>query len=131
MSKNTNESFEVYQDLLDLGVCREQARGVLPQSTYTEFYWKINLHNLMHYLYLRMDDHAQKEIREYANAMFELIEPLVPITMEAFKDFRIDGMHLTGPEIRAISAGEKIESPGERREFEEKIKRLKINLDGK
>jgi thymidylate synthase (FAD) len=51
--------------------------------------------------------------------------------MEAFRDFRIDGMHLTGPEIRAISTGEKIESPGERREFEEKIKRLKINLDGK
>ncbi len=131
MSKNLNESFEVYQDLLDLGVCREQARGTLPQSTYTEFYWKINLHNLMHYLHLRMDDHAQKEIREYARAMFELIEPLVPITMEAFKDFRVDGMQLTGPEIRAIASGEPIESPGERREFQEKLKRLKINLDDK
>jgi thymidylate synthase (FAD) len=48
--------------------------------------------------------------------------------MEAFKDFRADAMHLTGPEIRAIVTGEKIESPGERREFEEKLKRLNINL---
>ena len=113
---------------LDRGTCREQARGNLPQSTYTEFYWKINLHNLMHYLHLRMDEHAQMEIREYANAIYELVKPLVPVTMEAFKDFRTDAMHLTGPEIRAIATGEKIESPGERREFEEKLKRLNINL---
>ncbi len=48
VSEKLNESFELYQDLLDRGACREQARGNLPQSTYTEFYWKINLHNLMH-----------------------------------------------------------------------------------
>jgi thymidylate synthase (FAD) len=75
-----------------------------------------------------MDEHAQMEIREYANAIYELVKPLVPVTMEAFKDFRADAMHLTGPEIRAIVTGEKIESPGERREFEEKLKRLNINL---
>ena len=119
VSEKLNESFELYQDLLDRGACREQARGNLPQSTYTEFYWKINLHNLMHYLHLRMDEHAQMEIREYANAIYELVQPLIPVTMEAFKDFRIDAMHLTGPEIRALAGGEKIESPGERREFEE------------
>ena len=128
VSEKLNESFELYQDLLDRGTCREQARGNLPQSTYTEFYWKNNLHNLMHYLHLRMDEHAQMEIREYANAIYELVQPLVPVTMEAFKDFRTDAMHLTGPEIRAIATGEKIESPGERREFEEKLKRLNINL---
>ena len=128
VSEKLSESFELYQDLLDRGTCREQARGNLPQSTYTEFYWKINLHNLMHYLHLRMDEHAQMEIREYANAIYELVKPLVPVTMEAFKDFRADAMHLTGPEIRAIATGEKIESPGERREFEEKLKRLNINL---
>ena len=123
-----SESFELYQDLLDRGACREQARGNLPQSTYTEFYWKINLHNLMHYLHLRMDEHAQMEIRHYANAIYELVQPLVPVTMEAFKDFRINAMHLTGPEIESIATGKRIDSPGERREFEEKLKRLNINL---
>jgi hypothetical protein len=79
----------------------------------------------MHYLHLRMDEHAQKEIRDYANAIFDLVEPLVPITMEAFRDFRVNAMHLTGPEIEALANGTPIESPGERREFEEKLKTLK------
>jgi len=118
------QAFNVYDELLEQGVCREQARGVLPQSTYTEFYWKINLHNLMHYLQLRLDTHAQKEIREYAEAIYALVEPLVPITMEAFRDFRVNGMFLTGPEIEALRTGKEIESPGERREFEDKKKIL-------
>src|SRR6056300_800163 len=120
------QAFRVYEQLLEQGVCREQARGVLPQSTYTEFYWKINLHNLMHYLQLRMEAGAQKEIRDYANAIYELVQPLVPITMEAFQDFRVNAMQLTGPEIEAIQTGKMMDSPGERREFEEKLKRLKI-----
>jgi thymidylate synthase (FAD) len=118
------QAFNVYEQLLEQGVCREQARGVLPQSTYTEFYWKINLHNLMHYLQLRLDTHAQQEIREYAEAIYALVEPLVPITMEAFRDFRVNGMFLTGPEIDALRTGKEIESPGERREFEDKKKIL-------
>jgi thymidylate synthase (FAD) len=118
------QAFNVYDALLEQGVCREQARGVLPQSTYTEFYWKINLHNLMHYLQLRLDEHAQKEIREYAEAIYALVEPLVPITMEAFRDFRVNGMFLTGPEIEALRTGTEIASPGERREFEDKKKIL-------
>lgn len=73
-----------------------------------------------------MDSHAQKEIRDYANAIFDLVKPLVPITMEAFMDFRVNAMQLTGPEIEAIANGKEIESPGERREFQEKLKRLKI-----
>jgi len=126
VSRHLNEAFGVYDDLLEGGCCREQARGVLPQSTYTEFYWKINLHNLLHYLQLRMEPGAQKEIRDYANAIYELVEPLAPITMEAFKDFRVNGMFLTGPEIQALRTGVDIESPGERREFEEKKKILGI-----
>jgi thymidylate synthase (FAD) len=73
-----------------------------------------------------MDAHAQKEIRDYATAIFNLVKPLVPITMEAFMDFRVNAMQLTGPEIEAISSGKQIESPGELREFKEKLKRLKI-----
>jgi thymidylate synthase (FAD) len=73
-----------------------------------------------------MDHHAQKEIREYATAIYELIQPLVPLSMEAFLDFRVNAMQLTGPEIEALSTGKVIESLGERREFEEKLTRLKI-----
>jgi thymidylate synthase (FAD) len=130
-SQHLENSFDIYEKLLEEGVCREQARGNLPQSTYTEFYWKINLHNLMHYLRLRMDSHAQKEIQEYGKAMHDLVEPLVPITMKAFMDFRVDAIQLTGPEIRALKHGEIIKSPGERREFEEKLKRLNLNIDTK
>jgi thymidylate synthase (FAD) len=73
-----------------------------------------------------MDHHAQKEIRDYAMAIYDLIQPLVPLSMEAFQDFRVNAMQLTGPEIEAIAEGKPIESPGENREFEEKLKRLKI-----
>lgn len=124
MKEQLEKAFEVYDKLLEDGCCREQARGTLPQSTFTEFYWKMNLHNLMHYLHLRMDTHAQEEIRLYAEAIFKLVEPLLPITMKAFTDFRLNAMHLSGPEIEAIRNGTPIESPGERREFEEKRKLL-------
>lgn len=127
VSNHLSDVFTTYEEMLEQGCCREQSRGILPQSTYTEFYWKINLHNLLHYLQLRMDSHAQKEIQDYANAIYKLVEPLVPHTMEAFMDFRVNGMHLTAQEIEAIKTGIQIESPGERREFEEKLKRLKIN----
>ena len=128
VSHHLEHSFELYEDLLENGCCREQARGNLPQSTYTEFYWKINLHNLMHYLQLRMDSHAQKEIREYANAIYALVEPLVPITMKAFTDFRVNVMHLSGPEIESLKTGTIIKSPGERREFIEKLERLGLGV---
>jgi thymidylate synthase (FAD) len=124
MHSHLEKSFDIYEKLLEDGCCREQARGNLPQSTYTEFYWKINLHNLMHYLHLRMDSHAQKEIQDYARDIYDLIEPLVPITMRAFKDFRVDAIQLTGPEIRALKHGEIIKSPGERREYEAKLEAL-------
>ena len=127
LNKHFDNSYEIYKYLLDDGVCREQARGTLTQSTYTEFYWKIDLHNLMHYLRLRMEPGAQKEIRDYANAIYDLVKPHVPITMKAFIDFRMNVIQLSGPEIEAISNGTPIKSPGERREFEEKIKRLGLD----
>lgn len=126
VNEQLENSFGVYDKLLEYGVSREQSRGILPQSTYTEFYWKINLHNLMHYLQLRMDSHAQKEIRDYAVAIFKLVEPLVPITMKAFMDFRVNAIYLSGPEIDSIKNGTRIESTGERREFEEKKNLLGI-----
>jgi thymidylate synthase (FAD) len=86
----------VYQGRLDLGIAREQARKDLPLSTYTEAYWKIDLHNLLHFLHLRMDEHAQWEIRQYARVMGEqIVQPLFPLVWEAFVDYRREAMLLT------------------------------------
>lgn len=71
------------------GIARESARAVLPTAIYTQFYWKINLHNLFHFLQLRMDPHAQKEIRDYAIFMADMIKDLFPISWEAFEDYRL------------------------------------------
>jgi thymidylate synthase (FAD) len=87
---------ELYRRRLQLGISREQARKDLPLSTYTEAYWKIDLHNLFHFLCLRMDSHAQQEIRHYAAIIgHQIVRPLFPLAWEAFVDYRIEGMHLT------------------------------------
>lgn len=91
-----NLARETYQRRLELGVAREQARKDLPLSTYTEAYWKIDLHNLLHFLHLRMDEHAQWEIRQYAKAIGEqIVRPLFPVCWEAFLDYRVESMQLT------------------------------------
>ncbi|MCA9101992.1 MAG: FAD-dependent thymidylate synthase [Planctomycetales bacterium] len=87
---------DLYERRVELGVAREQARKDLPLATYTEAYWKVDLHNLLHFLALRMDSHAQWEIRQYATAIGrEIIEPLFPLTWEAFTDYRLEAMYLT------------------------------------
>jgi thymidylate synthase (FAD) len=115
-----------YQQLLEKGVSRELARIGLPLSVYTEWYWKIDLHNLFHFLSLRMDAHAQQEIRDYATAMFKLIQPIVPIAAEAFMDYNFGAIHLTRLEIDAIRNGQPINTTNKREaaEWEEKKKRL-------
>ena len=86
----------VYEARLDIGVAREQARKDLPLSTYTEAYWKIDLHNPLHFLSLRMDSHAQQEIRDYATTIGEhILKPLFPIVWEAFEDYRLRGLFLS------------------------------------
>lgn len=90
------ESRRVYESRIARGVAREQARKDLPLSTYTEAYWKVDLHNLLHFLALRMDSHAQWEIRTYANTIGEqIMRPLFPLVWEAFDDYRLRGMFLT------------------------------------
>lgn len=102
---------EVYQDRLDAGVAREQARKDLPLSTYTEAYWKVDLHNLLHFLSLRMEGHAQYEIREYANVIgHQIVAKWVPFVWEAFLDYRMNSMFLSEREVALLSllyAGEK------------------------
>lgn len=86
----------VYRQRLELGVAREQARKDLPLSTYTEAYWKIDLHNLLHFLELRMDEAAQWEIRQYAQAIgHQIVRPLFPLVWEAFEDYRLESVRLT------------------------------------
>ena len=91
-----DEARKLYQHRLDVGVAREQARKDLPLSTYTEAYWKIDLHNLLHFLSLRMDPHAQLEIRDYATTIGEkIVQPLFPAVWEAFIDYRREALSLT------------------------------------
>jgi thymidylate synthase (FAD) len=103
-------SYRSYETLLGKGVAREIARIGLPLSLYTEWYWKIDLHNLFHFLSLRMDPHAQQEIRDYANAMFALVQPIVPVAAEAFIDYRMEGMNLSRLEVDAIRTGRPLET---------------------
>jgi thymidylate synthase (FAD) len=103
-----DESRRVYDARLAAGVAREQARKDLPLATYTEAYWKIDLHNLLHFLALRMDSHAQEEIRLYATTIgHEIVRPLFPVVWEAFEDYRLGGGTLSRLEqgvIRRLAA---------------------------
>ena len=126
-----------YEARLAAGVAREQARKDLPLSTYTEAYWKVDLHNLLHFLRLRMDDHAQEEIRAYAAAIGEqVVAKWVPLVWEAFTDYRRESIYLSRIEVDIVSAMaegrgdrataifESIASKRERQEIEVKLLKL-------
>ena len=94
----------VYRERIAKGVAREQARKDLPLCTYTEAYWKIDLHNLLHFLELRMADRAQLEIRCYANVIAnDILKHWCPIAWEAFYDYRLHGLRLTSVEKRIVN----------------------------
>jgi thymidylate synthase (FAD) len=101
---------EVYEERLAAGVAREQARKDLPISTYTEAYWKINLHNLFHFLTLRMDRHAQDEIRRYATVIGErIVSAWCPFAWEAFVDYEMETTRLSRIEravLRLLGTGQ-------------------------
>lgn len=128
-------AFHTYDELLKKGCSRELARTHLPQSTFTEFYWKINLHNLLHFLKLRMDDHAQKEIQDLALQVYELIKPIVPVTCEAFEDFVVSSVTFSRAEMALLKDIVKdpmsarwrvLNSKGENAEFQAKLKLLEL-----
>jgi thymidylate synthase (FAD) len=118
---HSTESFKLYKELLDAGCSRELARCHLPLSTYTEFYWKVNLHNLLHYLQLRLEPGAQEEIRWYAQEMLKCIEPLVPMTVRAFRDYRLNAIQLSAIEIKCIQSRTRPENKREAAEFQRKL----------
>ena len=86
MQEANINALNTYNKLIEMGVCREQARGILPQNMFTTFWATVDLRNLLHFIELRDDSHAQKEIREYAKAMKELIRPYVPHVVEYFEN---------------------------------------------
>jgi thymidylate synthase (FAD) len=93
----------VYDQRISTGIAREQARKDLPLSTYTEAYWKIDLHNLLHFLKLRMDSHAQAEIRSYAYVIGnDIVSKWCPLTWEAFADYKFNAETFSAQELSIV-----------------------------
>jgi thymidylate synthase (FAD) len=99
-----------------MGIARELARMNLTLNTYTQWYWKIDLNNLLHFLALRADAHAQYEIRVYADIILDIVKKWVPVTYEAFEDYRVGGTQLSAKEIlilKKIIKGETVDPDAE------------------
>jgi thymidylate synthase (FAD) len=119
-----------YEHFLQDNVARELARIVLPLSLYSEFYWQMNLHNLLHFLRLRLDAHAQKEIRDYATQVAACVKAVAPVAWEAFEEYKLRGASFSDTELvylRAMLDGEPLPadafdgSKSLLREFEHKL----------
>ncbi len=104
LERVSRDAYQVYTDALQSGVARETARLVLPLAYYTQWYWKINLHNLFHFLSLRLDPHAQEEIRRYAAELAQIVRVVCPNAYEAFEEFTLNGVALSRREQRAVRA---------------------------
>jgi thymidylate synthase (FAD) len=116
-----------YQQMIDDDVARELARINLPLSTYTEWYWQMDLKNMFHFLRLRMDSHAQWEIQEYGRAMAEVVKAVCPLAYDSFERHMVNGARFSADELDAIKkvmAGEANPLEGRRlAEFEDKLNR--------
>ncbi len=145
LKNDSEKSYEHYMQMLNLndntdevldpnrkGLTRELARMNLPVNYYTQWYWKIDLNNLMHFLMLRADPHAQYEIRVYAEAMIEVLKKWVPFTFEAFMDYRVNSANLSAQMldiVKRMIAGEKVnqETSGlTQREWDELAQKLSM-----
>ena len=119
-------AYREYSALIDTKLARELARINLPLSAYTEMYWQIDLHNLFHFLKLRCDSHAQKEIRDYAFVLLEICRSEAPLATKSFEKHILTGVHLSGSELEAVRnllQGKESGLKGKELErFEEKIR---------
>ena len=126
LRQDAQQAYAHYQEMLNLddngevlddgrtGLARELARMNLSLNYYSQWYWKIDLHNLLHFLSLRADDHAQFEIREYADVMMETVKQWVPQTFAAFQDYRMAGANLSAKGLNVVKrmlAGEDVTQP--------------------
>jgi thymidylate synthase (FAD) len=131
LREDAMRSYDHYEAMLSQdgqqGLARELARMNLPANVYTQWYWKVDLHNLFHFLRLRADPHAQYEIRVYAEAMCKIVQDWVPLAYGAFQDYRLGGATLSGKAMEVLRRRLKGEvvtqetsgmSKGEWREFE-------------
>lgn len=133
-ANSINQSDAAYRKLTDSGVAREIARAALPAAVHAEWYWKIDLHNLLRFLRLRLHHTAQLELRAYAARILEILASWLPITYEAFCDYQLNNtvlsaqalkclkLHIQGEELEQESSGL---SPGEWREFQAFLRSLK------
>jgi thymidylate synthase (FAD) len=132
LKSDANRAYDHYESMLSQdgqqGLARELARMNLPANIYTQWYWKVDLHNLFHFLRLRADEHAQYEIRVYAEAIAACVRDWVPLAFAAFEDYRMGGVTLSSKAISVLKrrlAGETVTqeasgmSKGEWREFVE------------
>ena len=119
-------AYKDYSQMIDKGLAREIARINLPLSLYTEFYWQMDLHNLFHFLKLRLDSHAQYEIREYAKVMLEMVRKVCPMATSSFENDINSSVSFTGEEmdaLRQVLEGKENPLEGKKKErFDEKIK---------
>jgi thymidylate synthase (FAD) len=132
MTQAMKQSASVYRELIDANVAPELARIALPMGTYTEWYWKMDLRNLLHFLRLRLHHTAQQEITAYARCIgHEIVQHWAPLTWEAFCDYQLNGFYLSKPMYRclvahlkglALTQEESGLSKGEWREWEEMLR---------
>ena len=114
-----SDIYRGYERLLDQGLAREIARLNLPLSLYTQWYWQMDLHNLFHFLKLRMHAHAQLEIRRYAERIFEITRLVAPLASESFENHVLEGESFSARELealRAMARGEECPLEGKERE---------------
>jgi thymidylate synthase (FAD) len=102
LEKGQRQSFVEYEALLEEGVARELARINLPLSLYTEWYWTMDLHNLFHFLALRLDAHAQLEIRKYAEVILDITRAVAPVAVESFENHLLGGVRFNKQELEAL-----------------------------
>ena len=96
------KAYKGYSAMIERGVARELARINLPLSVYTQFYWQMDLHNLFHFLTLRLDSHAQREIRAYAEVILQVVKALCPMAASSFVNVRLKAVSFNGEELEAM-----------------------------
>ena len=125
LENGQKQAYAEYSALVDTGLARELARVNLPLSLYTEMYWQIDLHNLFHFLKLRLDGHAQKEIRDYAEVILEIARAVAPAATSSFENYMRNGVNFSGEEmeeLRKMLDGKETSLTGKKLDrFKEKI----------